>query len=132
MNENTIKEFEARLLEMRNKLVKELGYFSKDIFKETLVNSSGDISAYHSHMADQGTDAMEREKAFMFMSNEGKVLKSVNDALRKIVRKTYGFCEVCNNPINEERLKAIPYARLCIKCKQAEEDRSRRPKNAYL
>lgn len=124
MNPEKLKYFEGKLLELRSQLVKELGHFSNDVFKETQVNSSGDLSAYHSHMADQGTDAMEREKAFMFMSTEGKLLVSVNDALRKIVKKTYGVCEVCHNAINPERLEALPYARMCISCKTAEEKKS--------
>ncbi len=131
MNSNKLKVFELKLLEMHSKLVKELGYFAKDIFKETPVNSSGDISAYHSHMADQGTDAMEREKAFLFMSQEGKILVGVNDALHKIVKKTYGTCEVCNKAINIERLEAIPYARLCINCKKTEEENIKNNRGSY-
>ncbi len=132
MTEKNLKKFEDQLLEIRGKLIQELGYYSKDVFNETQVNSTGDISAYHSHMADQGTDQMEREKAFMFMSQEGKVLKSVNDALRKIVKKDYGKCESCHKAISVERLKAIPYARLCINCKRMEEEKTRKASSSYL
>ncbi len=131
MKKKLLDNFESSLLEIRAKLIKEIGYFSKDVFKETPLNASGDISAYHSHMADQGTDAMEREKAFLFMSKEGQILKSVNDALRKIVKKSYGSCELCNEQINVERLKAIPYARLCISCKKVEEEKSKNRVRTY-
>ena len=124
MDEAKLKQLEIKLLELRNQLIKEMGHFSHDVFNETPMNSSGDLSAYHSHMADQGTDAMEREKAFLFMSTEGKLLTSVNEALRKIVRKQYGNCELCGKPINPERLEAIPYARLCIRCKTEDEKRN--------
>jgi RNA polymerase-binding transcription factor len=44
----------------------------------------------------------------------------VDLALSKIDKGTYGTCERCGNPIGPERLEAIPYARLCVSCKQKE------------
>jgi RNA polymerase-binding transcription factor DksA len=44
----------------------------------------------------------------------------VDLALSKIEKGTYGICERCGNPITPERLEAIPYARLCMSCKQKE------------
>ena len=52
--------FEKRLLEERERIVKQLAQFDES-FSNTLQASNGDLSAYSFHMADQGTDAMERE-----------------------------------------------------------------------
>jgi RNA polymerase-binding protein DksA len=72
-------------------------------------------------MADQGTDAMEREKAFLFASKQGRLLYHIDEALRRIRNNTYGLCAECGQPISPERLTAVPHARMCIKCKEAEE-----------
>src|SRR5256884_8907685 len=83
---------------------------------------------FRSHMADQGTDAMEREKAFLFASQEGRYLWHVNQALRRLYQtpEKFGKCEQCGEDIVFERLDALPHARLCIKCKAKEEGGKRR------
>jgi RNA polymerase-binding transcription factor DksA len=79
-------------------------------------------------MADQGTDAMEREKEFLFASKEGRYLWHVNEALRRLYKAPEGFgvCHECGDEIGFERLDALPHARLCIKCKAKEEDSDKR------
>ena len=74
-------------------------------------------------MADQGTDAMERELAFMFASKSGRLIYHIDEALRRIEKKTYGLCEKCKKPISAARLQAVPHARMCIECKSAEEEK---------
>jgi DnaK suppressor protein len=78
-------------------------------------------------MADQGTDAMEREKAFLFASQEGRFLWHIDQALRRLYRspETFGKCHNCGSDIAFERLDALPHARYCIDCKQREEDAKR-------
>ncbi len=115
--------FEKRLLHERGKIVKQLAQFDES-FADTLQGSDGDLSAYSFHMADQGTDAMEREKAFLFASKEGRLLYHIDEALRRLYKtpEAYGICEECGSDIGFERLDALPHARLCIKCKEREEN----------
>jgi RNA polymerase-binding protein DksA len=120
-----LKYFEARLLEDRERLVKELTHLSESI-KNSQRDSTGDLSAYSFHMADLGTDAMEREKQFLFASAEGRELHSIDEALRRIYRKEYGYCESCKGPIARARLEVVPQATLCITCKEREEKSGRR------
>ena len=124
MNAKDIKHFESRLLAEREKLVKELTHLSQSI-KNSQRDSAGDLSAYSFHMADLGTDAMEREKAFLFASAEGRELYAVNEALRRLYRKEYGHCEVCQGAISRPRLEVMPHATLCITCKEKEEKSGR-------
>jgi RNA polymerase-binding transcription factor DksA len=79
-------------------------------------------------MADQGTDAMEREKAFLFASQEGRFLWHIDEALRRVYRnpEQFGKCHNCGLEISYERLDALPHARYCIECKQREEDGKRK------
>jgi RNA polymerase-binding protein DksA len=116
-----MKLFEDRLLEEREKVLRQLGVFGQN-YANTMKDSSGDLSSYSFHMADMGTDAMEREKAFLFASQEGRLLYHIDEALRRLYRgEKYGLCELCSKKIQKRRLEALPHARLCIECKSKEE-----------
>jgi len=112
------KEFFRKLiLQKRAELMKELGYLKETSLETTMDEYSGDNSTYSFHMADQGTDAQEREKAFMLASREGKFLAYLDRALERIEDGSYGFCSECGNPIAKKRLEAVPHARMCVDCK---------------
>lgn len=113
--------FRKLILQKREKLLKELGYLENEVMNSTSKDSSGDLSGYSFHMADQGTDAEEREKAFLLASREGRYIYHLNQALRRIDDGTYGRCGVCGKQISKERLKAVPHATKCIVCKSEEE-----------
>ena len=123
MAKKTLAHFEKRLLDERKRVVKELGSYG-EAFGATLQSADGNLSSYSFHMADQGTDAMEREKAFLFASSEGRFLWHIDEALRRLYRspQTFGRCHSCGEEIDFDRLDALPHARLCFKCKQREED----------
>ncbi len=123
-SQKDMKMFENRLLERREKAMKKLGLFGED-FSNTQRDSSGDLSSYSFHMADLGTDAMEREKAFLFASQEGRLLYHIDEALRRLYRDEYGICEYCEQKIDRRRLNAIPHARLCLDCKEREENKNK-------
>ena len=122
LGKKKLTHFEARLLAEREKAVNQLRSYDES-FSGTFQGSDGDLSAYSFHMADQGTDAMEREKAFLFASKEGRLLYHIDQALRRLYKtpESYGVCEECGTKVNEERLDALPHARLCIGCKEREE-----------
>jgi len=109
------------LLEERRKILKEMGHLETTVLTVNQGDSSGDLSGYSFHMADAGTDAMEREKAFLFASSEGRALMEINAALRRLYRGEYGVCESCGQPIARGRLEVMPHARLCVSCKEKEE-----------
>jgi RNA polymerase-binding protein DksA len=123
MSKKMLAHFEKRLLEERTRILKELGSYNETL-GSTPQSADGDLSSYSFHMADQGTDAMEREKAFLFASQEGRYLWHIDEALRRLYKspETFGKCHSCGNDIDFDRLDALPHARLCINCKQKEED----------
>lgn len=127
MTKKQLAHFEKRLLEERARALKEIGHYDES-FNATLQAADGDLSSYSFHMADQGTDAMEREKAFLMASKEGRFLWHLNEALRRLYKtpEKYGKCENCSQEIGYDRLDALPHARLCISCKEKEEDGKRR------
>jgi RNA polymerase-binding protein DksA len=123
MRKKDLAHFEKRLLEDRARVVRQIAQYDEH-FAQTQQSANGDLSAYSFHMADQGTDAMEREKAFLFASKEGRLLYHIDEALRRIYKtpEKFGKCEDCGEEIGLERLDALPHARLCIQCKEREEN----------
>ncbi|RJP80185.1 MAG: TraR/DksA family transcriptional regulator [Candidatus Zixiibacteriota bacterium] len=114
--------FEKLILVKREELLKELGYLKENSLEQSFTDYTGEISTYSYHMADQGTAAQEREKAFLFASREGKYLSYLDRALERIKAGTYGFCQECGQPIAKARLEAVPTARMCINCKAKQEE----------
>lgn len=121
MKKAEIEHYKTLLLEKRSELMDQIGIIRENSFKDTMKDSSGDNSAYSYHMADQGTDAQEREKAFMFAYREGRLIYHIDEALERIEKGRFGLCFDCGKPISKERLEAVPHARLCIECKSKEE-----------
>ena len=123
MRKSDMKKFKKLLLVKKKAQLEEMGGLMKTRVGETIKESTGDLSSYLYHMADQGTDAMEREMAFMFASKSGRLIYHIDEALRRIDEGEYGNSVSCEKPISKVRLEAVPYARLCIECKSSEEDK---------
>ena len=77
-------------------------------------------TAYSFHMADAGTDAMEREKLYLMIAREQKYVGYLDRALERIENKTYGICKVSGNPIAKERLEPVPHTEISIEAKLAQ------------
>ena len=125
MTKKEFKYFKNLILKKKSDLITELGYLESSSMSSTSKDQSGDLSSYSFHMADQGTDTMDREMAFTFASREGRYLHHLNEALERIKKGTYGLCRSCGDEIGKPRLEAVPHATQCIKCKNAEEKKQR-------
>ncbi len=123
MRKTDLERFRKLLLEKRRVLLEEIKTMMKSQVGTTIKESTGDLSSYSFHMADQGTDAMEREMAFMLTSKSGRLIYHIDQALARIEKGDYGKCFACGKQISRPRLTAVPHARLCIECKSAEEDK---------
>ena len=123
LTKKQLKHIESRLMDERARALKALGLFDR-ISKLDRESTDSDLSAYTDHMADQGTEAMEREKAALFATKEGRYIYRLEEALRRIYHdpKTFGNCHTCGAELGFERLDALPHARYCIDCKRKEED----------
>ena len=109
-----LKQFEQRLLEARARITHEMGHLETTVLKVNPRDAASELSGYSYHMADAGTDSMEREKAFDIASKEGRLLLEIDDALRRLYNGTYGICEISGKPIGRARLEALPWARLSL------------------
>jgi RNA polymerase-binding protein DksA len=126
MDKKDLKYFKDILLKKREEIIKNIEYLRSVTTDVTNQEASGDHSAYSFHMADQGTDAMEREKAFLFVSRDEKYLKQIEAALERIGNGTYGICRVTGKEIGKERLEAVPTTTISYEAK-VQESKAGRP-----
>ncbi|CAN5769267.1 hypothetical protein BH23GEM10_BH23GEM10_15860 [soil metagenome] len=122
LNKKQIEHLLKRLLRERERALRSLGQYD-ELAKESAEQNDSDSYSYSDHMADLGTDAMEREKHMLFASKEGRYLYRIEEALRRLYKEPdrFGFCHSCDALIEYDRLDALPHARYCIDCKLKEE-----------
>jgi DnaK suppressor protein len=121
MRKTELARFRKMLEEERERVSASLAKHTESIKGAGEDGSLGAGKAHSNHMADQGTDEYQYEAAINFASSEGRYLYHIEEALSRIEDGTYGKCEACDQAIGLERLKALPYTRLCIECKEKEE-----------
>ena len=71
---------------------------------------------YGNHQADDGSAAFDQAAELAIRQNAEHLLSLVEAALERWHMGTYGYCQQCGDPIDPARLKAIPYANLCLHC----------------
>jgi len=125
MKKSDLKYFKDLLEKKRAEVVKNIEYLRHVALDNTNQEASGDHSAYSFHMADQGTDAMEREKAFLFASRDEKYLRQIDEALDRIENGTFGICRVTGKEIGRERLEAVPTTTISYEAKLKESKSAR-------
>lgn len=118
----TLRLIRGHLLEQREQLVEQLRDIEEAAFNAPQSEISGEVG-YDEDYADSGSATFEREKDLSIANNVQDLLDKIEKALEKIDEGTYGICESCGEPIDAARLRALPNALLCIRCKKAEERR---------
>ncbi|HHT9137559.1 MAG TPA: TraR/DksA family transcriptional regulator [Candidatus Wunengus sp. YC60] len=121
MKAEEVAQFKKLLLSLRERLVGKVDFMQGEALKKSRQDASGDLSNVPIHMADVGTDNYERDIMIELIQNGEESVRSIDTALEKIEEGTFGVCELCAKKINKERLKAVPYAKLCIDCQREEE-----------
>jgi RNA polymerase-binding transcription factor DksA len=82
-----------------------------------------EMTNFSEHMADAGTDSYDRDWALAMVSSGQETLYEIDAALDRIESGTYGVCEITGQPIESERLKAIPWTRYSAEAQVELEDR---------
>lgn len=113
--------FKKIIIKRKDEILEDIQKISEDTLKKSQKEASGDISGYSYHMADVATDTYDREFSLGLASNERRFLYELDDALKKVEEGLFGVCEDCKKLISKTRLKAVPYARLCVKCQEKKE-----------
>lgn len=125
MDKKTIKVFKELLLKKKAEISKGIEHIAKDALKTSQREATGDLSGYSLHMADMATDNYDREFSLGLATNEQKISNRIDEALEKMENNTFGLCELCGKKISKVRLKAVPYAELCVPCQQKQEKKKK-------
>ena len=120
-----LKQFRQLLIAERTKLADEIKAIARDASTSPR-DASGDLSAYTVHMADMAADTYDRELSMNIVSSEQEILYQIDDALKRLEDGSYGICQQCNQAIVMSRLRAVPYASLCIDCQRSKERKNKR------
>ncbi|HNY89997.1 MAG TPA: TraR/DksA family transcriptional regulator [bacterium] len=121
MTKEQLAYLKKLIMEKRDRMIMELDHMKSSGLNTSMKETSGDHSSYSFHMADQGTDTMDREQQYFFAARDGNLIYHLNLALERIEKGEFGYCVQCGKEISFERLEAAPHARLCIECKSKEE-----------
>jgi RNA polymerase-binding protein DksA len=110
-----LRLFKELLLTLRERVSGEYTTLSRDNLEANQRDPS---------LSDQGTDTFDREMELNMMGSEQEVLFEIDAALRRLEKGTYGVCELTGDPINIERLQALPYVRYTVRA-QSELEKGR-------
>lgn len=105
-----LDEIKAILLAMKEDILKEITQSKKGDESSLSTDPSGDIY-------DQASNERERELTLLLGDRERDKLRNIEDALQRIEDGEYGVCEECEEEIPLGRLKVMPFARHCVRCK---------------
>ena len=100
------QKFCLHLLELREQLTKQMSGLAEE--------SAQEMAGYSLHMADSGTDNFDRDFALSLLSSDQDAVFEIEEALKRIERKTYGVCELTGKTIPKARLEAIPWTRFTV------------------
>lgn len=121
MDQQKKEQFKKKLLAEKARLEEELKEMEIGNLSESQSEISGENS-YEDHFADSGTATFERERDLSLERNIKDLLQRVEIALNNLKKGTFGICRRCGEEIDPARIKALPYADLCIACKRKEEE----------
>ena len=103
-------EMKKILLQLKEEAYEEIGKAVKSNADKLINEPSGDIY-------DQASNERDRELLLLLGDREREKVRNIDEALARLDEGEYGICEDCEEEIPIGRLKAMPFARLCVKCK---------------
>ena len=114
MNKRQLEQFRKRLLEAKEILIKR-------VQKAEVDGRETDSESEARDLADQASSSYMKELLFSKSNSDRQFLQKIEDALERIEEGGYGECSSCEQAIGLKRLEAVPWARLCIKCQELQE-----------
>jgi len=121
MTQKETRELHQLLVAMDKQLRAELSTLENAALRQVGGEASGKLSNVPLHQADLGSDTFEQGVSLSLLENDKQRIEEVEAALERMESGNYGRCEECGGRIAIERLRAVPYARLCIECARNEE-----------
>jgi DnaK suppressor protein len=109
------QKYYQHLVDLRDQLRRQMDGLAQE--------SAQELAGYSLHMADSGTDNFDRDFALSLLSSDQDAIYEIEEALKRIEKKTYGVCELTGKSIPKARLEAIPWTRFTVEAQaQLEKD----------
>ncbi len=117
MRQVDLDAIRQQLLEMSQRTRADVNALTVEVRSGTEMQSSGDLTnSPVEDRAERGSDSSDSDVAIGLLELESDRLSEVQAALGRLHAGKFGHCESCARAISRERLRAIPFARLCIDC----------------
>jgi DnaK suppressor protein len=107
-SDKDLAEFRIHIEAERKKAMEEFQMLRENLDDLTNSEMADENASYSMHMAEQGTDAQEKEKLYAHVQRVSDYVKKLDEALQRIGDKVYGICKMCGILIAKERLLAVP------------------------
>jgi len=111
-SDEELEEFNKVIVESREEALDELRMLNERLEDLKNFDFAEESMIYSMHMAEQGSELIEKEKLYAQVNRIKEYIKKLDDALVRIKDKTYGLCRVCGILIAKERLLAVPITTL--------------------
>jgi DnaK suppressor protein len=119
-NAKELAYYKALLLKKRAELIGDVSSMEDEALKA----QSGSLSNLPQHMAEQGSDAYGQSLSLDIAAVDRRLIREIDEALKRITDGTYGVCELTGKPIRKERLEELPWARHSIEAAREIERRT--------
>jgi len=106
------------LAELRDALLKKRSEILATSTGTRPLPAAADVNSRQGDLADQASGNNEVHIQLKLKQTDAKILQAIEEALVRMDKGTYGICRDCGEPIAAARLKAIPWTRVCIACKE--------------
>jgi DnaK suppressor protein len=103
-----LKMFRQHIVKIKDEALDEMRMLKERLDDLTNAELASETMIYSVHMAEQGSEALEKEKTYAQMNRIFDYIKKLDDAIKRIDDKTYGICKECNILIAKARLLAVP------------------------
>ncbi len=105
-----LDKYKEILIIKRNELIGDVTQMESDALR----SNSGGLSNTPQHLAEQGSDSADQSLNLNLAAADRRLIKEIDAALARIVDRTYGLCELTNEPISVDRLEELPWARYSV------------------
>jgi RNA polymerase-binding protein DksA len=122
MSNIDVEKYRRLLFEERERLTADMNDLDSDISGDDTPGQY-ELADYDNHPADVGTETFIKERDLAVRDNFRDIIGRIDEALDKIERGTYGYCDRCGREISKGRLDAIPHAIYCVDCQDIIESR---------
>lgn len=111
-SDEELQEFSVLISQEKETALDELRMLKERLDDLTSFDAADESMIYSMHMAEQGSEAQEKEKTYAQIQRIHEYIKKLEEAMERIKNKTYGICRVCGCLIAKERLRAVPITTL--------------------